>query len=269
MSSMVSPLLCLLAKQTAMRTVTRNLHRAFPEKSDAEIHKLSKRYFRNVIDYLLEFVKQNSFSEKTMKKHVRFENIELLHKVAENNKLIICYSGHLLNFEWMVSLPLHAADFEMSHIYLSTEKGGMIEYALKTRSRYGAVNIPSKSPLRYLQKVVSQIEKNEYPFKGLILGTLADMDTNNEHPHLSDFFDHKIEMLTGSERMGRNFGMAFIYARIKRTKRGYYSVAFEEMKPQESAVHSDYPYTDTFMNLLERDLREQPDLWMLWGEPRF
>ena len=29
-----------------------------------------------------------------------------------------------------------------------------------------------------------------------------------------------------------------------------------------------YAYTDEFVRLLEQNIREQPDLWMLWGNKR-
>ena len=267
-SSMVSILLYPLAERTVGKVVKRNLRRAFPEKNNKDISRITLRYYRNIIDFLFEFIKQNSFSNKKMLSHIHYENIELLREITKNKKMIICYSGHFVNFEWLVTLPLYDSNFEMGHLYLSDESDNMTEYVLKTRSRYGAVNIPSKSPLKYLMMVRQSIMEEKYPFQGFIYGTLADMDPMTENQYVSEIFGHKIEMFTGSEKIGVKYDMAFVYANMSRINRGEYSVRFEQIIPEYNVVSS-YPYTEKFVQMLEQNIRKQPDLWMYWAEPRF
>ena len=265
---MVSILLYPLAERTVGKVVKRNLRRAFPEKNNKDISRITLRYYRNIIDFLFEFIKQNSFSNKKMLSHIHYENIELLREITKNKKMIICYSGHFVNFEWLVTLPLYDSNFEMGHLYLSDESDNMTEYVLKTRSRYGAVNIPSKSPLKYLMMVRQSIMEEKYPFQGFIYGTLADMDPMTENQYVSEIFGHKIEMFTGSEKIGTKYDMAFVYASMSRINRGEYSVRFEQIIPEDKVVSS-YPYTEKFVKMLEQNIRKQPDLWMFWAEPRF
>lgn len=267
-SSMVSILLYPLAERTVGKVVKRNLRRAFPEKNNKDISRITLRYYRNIIDFLFEFIKQNSFSNKKMLSHIHYENIELLREITKNKKMIICYSGHFVNFEWLVTLPLYDSNFEMGHLYLSDESDNMTEYVLKTRSRYGAVNIHSKSPLKYLMMVRQSIMEEKYPFQGFIYGTLADMDPMTENQYVSEIFGHKIEMFTGSEKIGTKYDMAFVYASMSRINRGEYSVRFEQIIPEDNVVSS-YPYTEKFVKMLEQNIRKQPDLWMFWAEPRF
>ena len=59
-SSMVSILLYPLAERTVGKVVKRNLRRAFPEKNNKDISRITLRYYRNIIDFLFEFIKQNS-----------------------------------------------------------------------------------------------------------------------------------------------------------------------------------------------------------------
>ena len=104
--------------------------------------------------------------------------------------------------------------------------------------------------------------------KGYVFGTLADMDTNAENPHISKFFNHDLEVMTGSERIGRKMNMAFVYAKMKRNKRGYYSIEFQDMNPDDADTNP-FAFTDMFVQLLEANIKEQPELWMQWGECRF
>lgn len=267
-SSMVSILVYPLAERNVGKIAKRNLRRAFPGKSKTEINRITLRYYRNIIDFLFEFIKQNRFSNEEMLSHIHYENIELLREISKKKKMIICYSGHFVNFEWLVTLPLFDSNFEMGHLYTSDESDSMTEYVLKTRSRYGAVNIPSKSPLKYLLKVRHSIMEEKYPFQGFVYGTLADMDPMTENQYVSEIFDHKIEMFTGSEKIGVKYDMAFVYASMSRINRGEYSVRFEQIIPEYNVVSS-YPYTEKFVQMLEQNIRKQPDLWMYWAEPRF
>lgn len=265
-SSMVA--FALLHLKAPNRITQRNIRRAFSTTDKTKVKNITYKYYEAFGDYLFEFIKQSRFSDDEMQKRCKFTNLSTLEKMFEKNKLVICYCGHMLNFEWFVSLPLHLPQYEMGHIYLSGEINKLTSWVLNLRGRYGAVNIPSNSPLRYLQKVNREMELGTYHKQGFIYGTLADMDTSSENPHVSCFFDHDMEMLTGSERIGRKYNMTFVYANIKRPKRGYYEVEFIPMTPADIDTN-EYAYTDEFVRLLEKNIRKQPELWMLWGEARF
>ena len=61
--------------------------------------------------------------------------------------------------------------------------------------------------------------------------------------------------------------MIFVYAHISRISRGIYNIEFKQMSPKDINTNP-YAYTDEFVRLLEQNIREQPDLWMLWGNKR-
>ena len=267
-SSLVSKLLLHIKKIPTNEIAQRNLRRAFPEKTHNEVRELCRKYYEGFCDYLIEFVKRTRFSDEKMKQHCRFKNLELLTEIFKTHQFVICYGGHMLNFEWQVSLPLHMPEYGMCHLYLSGESGKEMDWVLKVRSQYGAINIPSSSPLKTLLKLKEDLSTGTDKHKGYIFGTLADMDTTADNPHVSSFFNHNLEMLTGSERIGRKMNMAFVYAHMSRPKRGYYVIDFKEMSPTDIETNP-FAYTDEFVRLLENNIREKPELWMQWGECRF
>ena len=268
LSTLVSRVLMWNRYLSINEVTLRNLRRAFPKKNSNEIKELCRKYYECYCDYLIEFVKRTCFTEEEMKKHCQFKNMNLLMEKFHTHQFVICYSGHFLNFEWLVSFPLHLPEFGMCHLYLSGEKSKEMDWVLRERSRYGAINIPTRSPLKTLLKLKKGMDDGTDYHKGYVLGTLADMDTTAEHPHVSMFFNHELEMLTGSERIGRKMGMAFIYAHMSRPQRGYYEIELKEMHPNDLDMNP-YAYTDEFVHLLEQNIREQPELWMQWGECRF
>lgn len=268
MSSLLARLFAHMDCVFTTRTAKRNLERAFYGIKPREVNVLCRKYYECIIDYFIEFVKRDKWSEEHIKCRCVFHNVELLLQKFEKHHFVICYSGHLLNFELTVSLPLHIPGYGMCHLYLSGEHNKAMDWVLKSRSRFGAINIPTSSPLKILLQLNESLISGTSEKKGYVFGTLAEQDTREKNPHKSSFFDYELEVLTGSERIGRKLDMAFVYAHITRPKRGYYEVEFKEMAPADIDINP-YAYTDEFVRMLEQNIKEQPELWMQWGECRF
>lgn len=271
LSSLISLILANVGRVPTNRFLRRNLRRVFPEKSDAERLEISRKYYRAFGDFLVEFVKSPRFSERKMKEYCVFKNLDLLQEKFNNHKFVLCYGGHMVNYEYQVCFPLYMPDYGMCHLYLARPKDRGNEganWVLKVRSRYGAINIPSYSPLRELLRLQKEFDNGTNKRKGYIFGTLSDMDTHEEEPHSAPFFERKLEVLTGAERIGRKMNMAFLYAHITNPKRGYYEIEFIDMNPKD-VDSNPFAYTDEFVRLLEKNIRQQPELWMQWGSPRF
>lgn len=224
---------------------------------------------RNRFDYLIEFLKGvYCFSESEMKRRVVFENLDLLDKLFKDHRFVLAYAGHLVNFEWMITLQLHRPDIGMCNLYLSGPQNEWSDWLNKARGRYGAVNIPSSSPLRSLIQINKDMTTGKTPYKGYVFGSLADMDPKSENPHTAPFFGHELEIVTGTERLGRRFDMAFIFAHLTRPKRGYYNVKLYELSPSD-VENNIYAYSDAFVSALQQNLVDDPELWFQWGDPRF
>ena len=265
-SSLIAFILVHSAK--ARRVPYRNFFRAF-DLPDKELKKLTYRYFRSFIDFFIEIAKMTSFSKKKMKRHCVFKNLGLLEKLAQDHQFILCFSGHVVNYEMLTSLPMHTKDVGMCHLYMSAPPSEGLEWVLKERSKYGAINIPSNNPLKTLLKLKKEMDEGKSPYKCYLFGSLSDMDPKKDDKHAAPFFDYMLEVKTGAEKLGRRFNMAFCYAHIRRHKRGYYEVEVKEIKPQTNPAEDEYAYTDEFVRMFEANIKEQPDLWMQWGSCRF
>lgn len=271
LSSLISFILANVGRVPTNKFVRRNLRRVFPEKTTKEVKKISRLYYRAFGDYFIEFLKCTRFSKSQMMKRCKFKNVDLLKEKFKQHTFIICYGGHLVNYEYLVCFPLYMPDYGMCHLYLanpSDKNNGGLNWVLKVRSRYGAINIPSFSPLKKLLQLKKKLEDGKAKHKGYVFGTLSDMDTYENDPHSAPFFNRKLEVMTGAERIGRKFDMPFFYAHITRPKRGFYEIEFKEMKPLDIEINP-FAYTDEFVRLLEINIRQQPELWLQWGTPRF
>lgn len=247
----------------------RNFFRVYYRLSDRELKKMTYRYLQAFVDFFFEMAKMTSFSEKKMKRHCVFKNIELLEKLAQEKQFILCYSGHMVNYEMYTSLPLHTQNVGMCHLYLAAPPSEGLNWMLKERSKYGAINIPSNNPLKSLLKLKEEIDAGKSSYKCYLFGSLSDMDPKKDDKHAVPFLEHMLEVKTGAEKLGRRFNMAFCYAYIRRPRRGYYEVEIKEIKPSTNPDEDEFAYTDEFVRMFEENVKEQPEIWMQWGAFRF
>lgn len=140
----------------------------------------------------------------------------------------------------------------------------MDDFVGKVRSRYGAKFIPTTSPLKTLlalkQKTTPGVQK-------YLIGSLADLNPMGKAAHSSPFFEGRVSAYCGTERVGRKLNAAFFYAKMLRTGRGCYEVELCPLVPS-GTPRSEYPVTDMYFRQLEENIRQQPELWMLWATSR-
>lgn len=250
------------------KRISDNLAKIFPDITNRELKCISISLFRNMYDFTFEIVKSTYFSDDEFLHRCQCTNKEEIEEILRMNSRIICYSGHFVNYEWLVSFPLHIPGVLMGNLYYSGKSNPLMEWLTNSRRRFGGKTIPHKYPIKPILSMFDEQEKCKY--KGILLGTLADVPPhkkNEKSIHKSPFFDNYLSVYSGSERIGRRYNMLFMYAYIRRTSRGFYSIELKELKPNDVETNP-YAYTDEFVRQLEQNIREQPDLWLLWSNQR-
>src|ERR1700748_2749640 len=82
--------------------VLTNLRNSFPEKSEAEIRLIAKKFFRHLSDMFLETFKTLTISKSQMLKHCYLtpEAKTLFTNYANQKQSVILVMGHQGNWEW-------------------------------------------------------------------------------------------------------------------------------------------------------------------------
>ena len=88
------------------KLVRKNLKDCFPEKTETEILRIEKDFYRWFGDYLVETIKLLTISEKELKRRMVFKGTEIVDEVVESGRSCAVYLGHYCNWEWITSLPL-------------------------------------------------------------------------------------------------------------------------------------------------------------------
>jgi KDO2-lipid IV(A) lauroyltransferase len=129
------------------KVVFHNLRSAFPDKSEDEIVRLARAFYRHFSDFLLEITKCISISPGELDKRMKFKNPELFSELAGKNQNFALVSAHYNNWEMMFHLPS-----KMQHrcliIYRPLKNKQTDRLSLYMRARRGAVMTPMENIYR-------------------------------------------------------------------------------------------------------------------------
>ena len=245
------------------RNVTRkNLTESFPEKNKNEIIGIEKRFYRFLIDTFFETCKLATLSPKKIGRHIRFLNLEELNETFNSGQSVSLYLGHLGSWEWYSSMTLcFPPQIVSGQVYKRLHSPLSDRLMLENRRRFGAENVEMNDVLRWIHRLHSAETTS-------ILGYLADQSPRlRDIQHYVSFLNHQVPALVGAEKITKKYNYAAFYLEIKRFKRGKYEAKFVKMHDNPSSL-SDFQLTDIFYQHLEKNIRQQPELY-LWTHKRF
>lgn len=246
-----------------------NLKKSFPEKSDQEIKEIARRFYRNLGDIIVESLKGVGLSEKQLQKRVSYKDYHILEDRLKGGSSVIVMTPHSGNWEWLLlacSYLLVKSGFGVDAVYSPLSSQFFDRLMIKIRSKFGADPTPMNMVLR---NVVKHKRDKSNP---RVVAMVADQrPLPNESNYWTEFLHQETAFFIGSERIARKVGFPVVYTSIRRTKRGYYEVSFQELAdpPYEKTTSlENMPIIEQFARLVEQDIQTSPDQW-LWSHKRW
>ena len=246
-----------------LKIVRKNLHNSFPEKTKTELKILEKRFYHHFSDLLVEIIYGYRATDEQMRKHVVFENVELVEKLALQTNGVIAYLGHICNWEWIADLSKRFSNTSMIeyNVYRQLKSTSADKMMLELRGKRGGECIEKNQLLRKL--VV--LRHSAHPY---IIGMVADQKPSKRSSYIwTQFLHQETAFLDGSEVLAQKFGFSAVYARIESIKRGYYSIRFEVITDNPDTMQPG-EMTKKYATLLEQNISSQPEQW-LWTHNRW
>ena len=240
----------------------KNLRLSFPEKSDPERQQIARDFYRQFCYTIVESIYGYRIDEEEMRRRVVFEGME------EVNRLVAAAGGgifmlaHIGNWEWMASFQqwLSPGVTEMN-VYRRLKNRAIDRLMLAIRAKRGGVCVEKQRILR--EMVRYRAEK-----KPVAVGLLCDQKPRPEVTRTwTMFLNQETGFLDGGEVLGRKFGYPVFYVYIIREQRGIYRTQMKLLaaRPEET---QEGEITTAYARLLEKNIREQPALW-LWTHNRW
>ena len=242
------------------QVVLDNLKLAFPEKPEVELLRIRKKFFKHLMDLMVESVKAFSISEKEILKRYTYSNPELVNKYAAEGRSIALMGAHQSNWEWSISLP-RVLNIDMYGAYTKLNNTYYEKVIRDSREKFGVIGYKTSEMVRGMQKRFSDKQQGAY-----IL--LSDQSPQlHKTYYWRAFFDIKVPIHTGAEMLSKRFDLVVINYVTKRVKRGYYTTEFQLITDTPKDF-KDYQITDLYTELTEKNILEQPEYY-LWSHKRF
>ncbi len=240
------------------------IEKAFPDETSENRRIIENNFYKNVANFGAEFVKFITWSDNEIANHINFKNISLLSELLAQHRYVVCYAGHFINYELYTGLPMKLDNkYGMCSFYDDTIRSvcpALNQWLERLRSRCGCICVPISSPLKKILCLHSEIETGKSQLKGFVIGSLLDTRKFGVNERRTLIMGEEFPLHYGTEKIGRRIGAAFVFAHINCLERGLYEVTLEQLNPD-----SEGSYMKAYINALERNIRSQPSLWLMWG----
>ena len=242
------------------KVVTENLRKSFPEKSDIEIKKIRKRFYRYFCGLVLETFRLLTISKEKMQEVCVLDKSakELFDEYAKKNKSIITVMGHWGNWEWGQNAFSAVCIQQLYIIYHPLHNKRFDRLAAKMRTRFGTKMIAMKDTMREMLN-----NKNE-----LSVTAFASDQTPPPHgAYWTNFLNQDTPVFFGPEKIARKLNLPVVFVSIKMVNRGKYRVYAETLieNPKET---QEGEISEAHTRRLEKDIQAMPEIW-LWSHRRW
>lgn len=244
------------------RVVRTNLKNSFPDKDEAELRAIERKFYHYICDYMLEEVKMMRMSFRAMKRRMTYENADLFLAMIEKHGGIVVMIPHYANFEWLIGMGQIMKEGDITaQVYKPLHDKYLDEMFKLIRSRFGGYNIPKHSTAR---EVIRLRRDN----KRMALGLITDQSPNQSEAHYWTTFLHQDTVfMDGAERIAKMMDFPVFYAELYKERRGYCKVSFDLLTetPKQTA---DGEITECFARRLEQTILREPAYWF-WSHKRW
>ncbi|MDP2541354.1 lipid A biosynthesis acyltransferase [Tenacibaculum discolor] len=242
------------------KVVVENLKMAFPDKSDKEIKKIARKFYKHFVDLIFESIKAFTISEKEVLKRYKYKNPELVNNLTKEGKSIILLGAHQANWEWSFSLPL-VLDTQVFGAYTRLTNKYFEKAVKNSRTKFGIEGLKTSETIKGIHKNYLKKIQGAY-----IL--LSDQSPQVHKTHYwTEFFGIKVPIHTGAEILAKRYDFTVINYTVKKIKRGYFETEFELITDSPKDFEN-YQITDKYLEITERNIKEQPECY-LWTHKRF
>jgi KDO2-lipid IV(A) lauroyltransferase len=240
------------------KVVRENLRNAFPQKSVAELSLIERKFYQNLFDILVESIKGFSMSKKTLLQRQKAMDT-LTQQMVDQYQSIMILGGHYANWEWIGIAASSYADCPVVILYSPLKNKYIDQYLKQSRAAQNTQFLASQQAPRAFKK---------YQNKEAVYVLIADQSPSNpKRAHWVNFLHQETAFLKGPSSFSRRYNLPILYLDIKRTKRGYYSVALEVLV-EDPTQYTSEEITALYASKLEEKIMECPELW-LWSHRRW
>ena len=234
-----------------------NIKKAFPNKSQEDVEKISKSMWNNYGRIFAEYMFIKDFRSGNLTSKIKIEGNEILKEINQSKKQVIFISGHLANFELM-AMCLEKSGIKLSAIYRPLNNIFLNKIMERIRRKYICKN-QIKKGIGGLKKLINFKKKN--------YSTALMIDQRVSEGILSNFFNEKALTTTIPAQLIKKFKIPIVPIYIERIEGINFKIKVNQ--PINFAENdSTQNITDELNRILEEMIYKKPGQW-IWSHNRW
>jgi KDO2-lipid IV(A) lauroyltransferase len=242
------------------KVVNSNLLNSFPDKSQNEIRLITRKFYHNFCDSLIETLYFDRISEAEIRERLTILNKEVIESYLENGRSVILAMGHYNNWEWNCGWPVHSAARGYVIYKTLTNKSFDLFY-YNMRSRFGIKPLERADCYRQL------IADTQSGIPSASAFLMDQTPRKHEIQYWTTFLNQDTPVLTGTEKVARKLDAVVLYCHIRKLNRGYNRMEFSVVT-EHAKNTAPFEITETVTRRIEETINSRPELW-LWSHKRW
>lgn len=239
--------------------VNKNLRNSFPEKSNADIRDIRRKFYRHFCDVMVESLKMQSITKEELAERQKVTNPEIVDHIFEQGRGLIVASGHYNNWEYVATGINPWFKHQTLGIYHQFKNKWLEKKMLETRGVTGMVLVSRKAVREGF------FEKNKAPYA--IFFGVDQSPTIAKKVYWTTFLNQETAVAFGAEKYAKERDYPVIFADTKKVKRGHYEMTIRILTENPK----DLPHgaiTEMHTKALEEQIKRDPVYW-LWSHKRW
>jgi KDO2-lipid IV(A) lauroyltransferase len=250
------------------KVVWQNLKNSFPEKTEAELKQIQKKFYQNFCDLIVESIKFFNISEEEIRKRCTFSNPEMADKYHDNFPCLFGYTGHIGNWEFAgISVGYHVKFWPVVPYKPFSSK---VFEQLMSSVRWKHLDLVPYYSIK--ETLEEKLKKSAEPplYRGrkpVYVFSLDQAPSRKNSTFWTTFLHQETCFYTKVEDLAREYNLPVIFCDLQRVKRGYYNVHLT-LIAETPAETQPLEITKKYVQLLEEVIKKDPDNW-LWTHRRW
>lgn len=239
------------------KVVMQNLRNSFPDKQEHELEKTARKFYSHLCDLIVESIKIFSVSEKEVCRRVQCLNPEVQKAIFDSGKDVIVAGGHYNNWEMCgVALPF-LFEHKVIGIFKPLKDPFFDNLMRKSRGRFGTLMIPMQE--------VKDYYTTGFHKPTAVFFIIDQSPSNPKRGYWTTFLNQDTCFMTGAARFAIQYQIPVLFGRIRKVKRGFYTLSLEEVDTSGKRVEE---IMESLIKRLEQQIVECPEFW-LWTHRRW
>jgi KDO2-lipid IV(A) lauroyltransferase len=242
------------------KMVWKNLKNSFPEKTEQELRKIEREFYRNLCDYAVETLKLITIRKEELAKRMAFKNPEVVVRHLAKGQSVLILAAHQFNWEWLLVQGAIVYSVPMDFVYQSVNNKFFDNLSYQTRTRFGAYAIKR-------QEVAREAVKRKNILRGIAIVADQYPGYGRDKKYTTTFLNQETVFFYGVHQLAMLTQYPIVFYEMKKVKRGYYETTAIEIATPPYSKDSDY-VTEAYVRAVEKGIRESPSGW-LWSHNRW